>query len=232
MSTQPTVVLVHGAFADSSSWNGVAADLAGRGFHVIAAANPLRGLGSDSAAVKALVQSIDGPVVLAGHSYGGAVITNAAAGEPNVKALVYVAGFLPDEGESALELTNKFPGATLGETLQTVKLADGNTDFYVRQELFRNQFAADVPEAQAALMAVTQRPVTEAALTETSGVPAWRTVPAWSLIPTGDKNIPLAAQEFMAQRADAEVVKVADASHAVLVSRPDKVADLIAAAAR
>ena len=231
MSTQPTVILVHGAFADSASWNGVIADLTGRGFPVIAAANPLRGLATDAASVKALVQSVDGPVVLVGHSYGGAVISNAAVDQANVKALVYIAGFLPEQGESALELSNKFPGSTLGDTLQTVAQPDGNTDFYVRQELFRNQFAADVPADQAALMAATQRPVTEAALTEGSGAPAWHTVPAWSLIPTGDKNIPPAAQHFMAQRANATVVEVPDASHAVLVSQPATVATLIATAA-
>jgi pimeloyl-ACP methyl ester carboxylesterase len=184
------VILVHGAFADSSSWNGVIADLTDRGFPVIAAANPLRGLSTDAATVRALVQSVDGAVVLVGHSYGGAVISNAAVDLPNVKALVYIAGFIPEHGESALELSNKFPGSTLGETLQTVVLPDGNTDFYVRQDLFRNQFAADVPAAQAGLMAATQRPVTEAALTEASAVPAWHDVPVWSLIPTGDKNIP------------------------------------------
>ncbi|GAA3437685.1 alpha/beta fold hydrolase [Kutzneria kofuensis] len=231
MSTQPTVILVHGAFADSSSWNGVIADLTDRGFPVIAAANPLRSLSTDAATVKGLVRSVEGPVVLVGHSYGGAVISNAAVDEPNVKALVYIAGFIPEQGESALELSNKFPGSTLGETLQTVALPDGNTDLYVRQELFRNQFAADVPQSQAALMAATQRPVAEAALTEGSGAPAWHAVPVWSLIPTGDKNIPPAAQQFMAERANATVVEIPDASHAVLVSHPKTVADLIATAA-
>ena len=231
MSTQPTVILVHGAFADSSSWNGVIADLAERGLPVIAAANPLRTLSSDAATIQALVKSVDGPVVLVGHSYGGAVISNAAVGQPNVKALVYIAGFLPEQGESALELSNKFPGSTLGETLRPVALPDGNTDLYVRQELFRNQFAADVPAAEAALMAATQRPVAEAALTEAAGAPAWHDIPVWSLIPTGDKNIPPAAQHFMAKRADAGVVEIPDASHAVLVSHPAAVADLIATAA-
>ena len=231
MTTQPTVILVHGAFADASSWNGVIADLTDRGFPVIAAANPLRSLSTDAATIKALVQSVDGPVVLVGHSYGGAVISNAAVGQANVKALVSIAGFLPEQGESALELSNKFPGSTLGDTLQTVALPDGNTDFYVRQELFPNQFAADVPASQAALMAATQRPVTEAALTGGSDTPAWHDLPVWSLIPTGDKNIPPAAQHFMAKRADATVVEIADASHAVLVSQPKAVADLIASAA-
>jgi pimeloyl-ACP methyl ester carboxylesterase len=232
MSTQPTVILVHGAFADSSSWNGVVSELTDRGYPVIAAANPLRSLSTDAATLKGLVKSIEGPVVLVGHSYGGAVISNAAAGEANVKALVYIAGFLPEQGESALELSNKFPGSTLGETLHAVPLPDGTTDLYVRQDLFRNQFAADVPQRQAALMAATQRPVAEAALTEASGAPAWHEVPSWSLIPTGDKNIPPAAQKFMAQRANARVVEIPGASHAVLVSHPKTVADLIHTAAR
>jgi pimeloyl-ACP methyl ester carboxylesterase len=202
-----------------------------RGFPVIAAANPLRSLSTDAAAIKALVQSVDGPVVLVGHSYGGAVISNAAVGQANVKALVSIAGFLPEQGESALELSNRFPGSTLGETLQAVALPDGNTDLYVRQELFHHQFAADFPAEQAVLMAATQRPVAEAALTGGSDTPAWHGLPVWTLIPTGDKNIPPAAQHFMAKRADATVLEIADASHAVLVSQPKAVADLIVSAA-
>ncbi|MGN9781428.1 alpha/beta fold hydrolase [Nonomuraea sp. ZG12] len=231
-TAKPTVVLVHGAFADASSWNGVAERLQRRGHTVIATANPLRGLASDAAYTADLLKSIKGPVVLAGHSYGGAVITNAARGNDNVKALVYVAAFLPESGESAADLAGKYPGSTLGETLHEVPLAGGGTDLYVQQSKFRKQFAHDVPARTARLMAATQRPITAAALNEASAAPAWKDIPSWALIPTGDKNIPAAAQHFMAKRADARaVVEVKDASHAVLVSRSDAVADLIERAA-
>lgn len=230
---KPTVVLVHGAFADASSWNGVVQRLRRDGYKVIAPANPLRRLADDSAYISALLKTVKGPVVLAGHSYGAQVATNAARGNANVKALVSVAGFLPDEGESAAALSGKFPGSTLGETLTQVPLPGGQTDLYVAQDKFRKQFAHDVPAREAALMAATQRPVTEAALNDPSGVPAWKTVPAYVLIPTGDKNIPPAAQHFMADRAHARAtVEVKKASHAVLVSEPGVVADLIERAAR
>ncbi|WP_239155525.1 alpha/beta fold hydrolase [Amycolatopsis sp. FDAARGOS 1241] len=228
---KPTIVLVHGAFADASSWNGEVERLERRGYSVIAAANPLRGVASDGAYIKALVDSVDGPVVLVGHSYGGSVISTAALNDPKVQALVYIAAFLPDQGESAGGLSAKFPGSTLGDTLQQVALPGGETDLYVKQDLFPKQFAADVPPAQARLMAVEQRPITAAALDEASGPGAWKNIPSWSLIPTGDKNIPPAAQEWMAQRARAHTVVVPGASHAVLVSRPDKVADIILSAA-
>ncbi|MEV6602894.1 alpha/beta hydrolase [Kutzneria sp. NPDC051319] len=228
---KPTVILVHGAFADASSWNGEITELERRGYPVIAAANPLRGVASDAASIRGLIESVKGDVIVVGHSYGGQVITNAALGEKNVKALVYVAAFLPEKGESALDLTNKFPGSTLGATIQTVALPDGNTDLYVKQDLFPKQFAADVPLSQAKLMAATQRPVTQAALTEPSGDAAWHTIPSWSIIPTGDKNIPVKAQEWMAQRAHAHTVEIKGASHAVLVSQPHAVTDQIIAAA-
>ncbi|MEU2289061.1 alpha/beta hydrolase [Streptomyces sp. NPDC013178] len=230
-ATAPTVVLVHGAFADSSSWNGVVSRLQQNSVAVIAAANPLRGLAHDASYVRDLVATIDGPVVLVGHSYGGAVITGAAAGADNVKALVYVAAFLPDDGESAADLSGKFPGSTLGETLREVPvvLADGSkaTDCYIRNDAFHQQFAADVPEDVARIMAVTQRPITAEALAEkAAGAGAWRALPSWVLVSGGDRNIPPQAQTFMAERAQARTVNV-DASHAVSVSRPDAVAELI-----
>ncbi|MBG0815034.1 alpha/beta fold hydrolase [Planomonospora sp. ID82291] len=231
-AAKPTIVLVHGAFADASSWNGVAERLQRRGYTVIASANPLRGLADDAAATAALLKSVKGPVVLAGHSYGGAVITNAARGNDAVKALVYVAAFIPEQGESAADLAGKYPGSTLGETLREVPLPGGGTDLYVRQDRFRKQFAHDVPARDAKLMAAAQRPVTAAALNEPSGAPAWKDVASWALIPTGDKNIPPASLRFMAERAGARAaVEVEGASHAVLVSRPDAVADLIERAA-
>jgi pimeloyl-ACP methyl ester carboxylesterase len=228
---KPTVVLVHGAFADSSSWNGVVARLRGEGFPVIAAANPLRSLAGDATYVSAVLDAVTGPVILVGHSYGGSVITNAARGNPGVKALVYIAGFAPDTGETALELSNKFPGSTLGPTLEQLPLGGGAVDLRVRQDLFPEQFAADVPLREARLMAVAQRPITAAALSEPSGEPAWRSIPSWFLIPTGDKNIPPAAQRFMAQRANGSTVTVRNASHAVLVSQPNITARLIERAA-
>lgn len=167
---KPTLVLVHGAFADSTSWHGVVRKLQREGYPVVAAANPLRGLGSDAAYLKHLLASIDGPVVLAGHSYGGSVITDAAHGVGNVKALVYVAAFIPDQGESALSLSERFPGSTLGSALRPVPipLPDGSeeSDYYIGQTRFHHQFAADVPKNTADLMAVTQRPVTASALGE------------------------------------------------------------------
>ncbi|MEV7141643.1 alpha/beta fold hydrolase [Streptomyces tauricus] len=232
---KPTVVLVHGAFADSSSWNGVVDKLRSHGCPVVAAANPLRGLSGDAAYVRQLVTSLDGPVVLVGHSYGGSVISNAAKGLDSVRALVFVAAFLPDEGESALTLSGKFPGSTLGEALSPVPvtLPDGSavTDLYIEQGKFPQQFAADVPEEVAAVMAATQRPVTDAALAEGASAPAWRDIPSWVLVATEDLNIPPRAQQFMAERAAATTVSVS-ASHAVSVSRPGDVARLVNEAAQ
>ncbi|MFE0450121.1 alpha/beta fold hydrolase [Streptomyces sp. NPDC058914] len=232
---KPTVVLVHGAFADSTSWNDVIEKLRHDGFPVVAVANPLRSLSGDSAYLKDVLAGIEGPVVLAGHSYGGSVISNAATGNKNVKALVYLAAFLPEKGESAVDLSGKFPGSTLGDALRPVPVtnADGSqdTDLYIQNDEFRHQFAADVPRNKTDLMALTQRPVTDAALAEGAAEPAWKTVPSWVLVATQDLNIPPAAQEFMAQRAGAHTTEVR-ASHAVSVSQPGKVTDVIEDAAR
>jgi pimeloyl-ACP methyl ester carboxylesterase len=229
-----TVVLVHGAFADSASWNGVVPRLQAQGLRVVSVANPLRSLRGDADYLGQLIDSVPGPVVLVGHSYGGAVITNAATGRKNVKALVYVAAFVPYAGETALALAGKFPGGTLGEALdQPVMLGDGGKDLYIQQAKFLQQFAADVPKVAAALMAATQRSIAEAALTQASGAPAWKDVPSWSIYGTADKNIPQAAMRFMSDRVGArKVVEVKDASHVVMVSHPDKVAALIDEAAR
>ncbi|HSC82564.1 MAG TPA: alpha/beta hydrolase [Pseudomonas sp.] len=230
---KPTVVLVHGAFADASSWNGVAKILQHDGYTVIAAANPLRSVQSDGAAVAALVQGIQTPVVLVGHSYGGSVISAAANGQANVKALVYVAAFAPDAGEAAADLAGKFPGSSLGPTLAApVPLADGGKDLYIQQDKFHQQFAADVPAEQAALMAATQRPVTDAALHEKAGTPAWKNLPSWHIYGDRDLNIPPQAMAFMAKRANAQAVEVVKgASHVVMVSNPEPVARLIEQAA-
>ncbi|MEZ0107593.1 pimeloyl-ACP methyl ester carboxylesterase [Catenulispora sp. EB89] len=232
---KPTVVLEHGAFADASSWDGVIKDLRHDGYPVVAAANPLRSPASDAASLRALIEHLKGPVILVGHSYGGSVISEAAAGETNVKALVYVAAFLPAVGESALQLTNLYPGSTLPAALDpvTVTNPDGSTstDLYIQQDKFRHQFAADVPADQAALMAETQRPIAQAALEEKATVAAWKTIPSWDIVTTQDLNIPPAAQEFMAKRANAHVTEVA-ASHSVAVSHPDLVTSVIECAAR
>ncbi|MFD5632074.1 alpha/beta fold hydrolase [Streptomyces sp. NPDC127072] len=231
---RPTVVLVHGAFADSTSWNGVIEELRHDGYPVVAVANPLRSLSGDSAYLKSVLASIDGPVVLAGHSYGGSVISSAATGNKNVKALVYLAAFLPEKGESAVDLSGKFPGSTLGDALRPVPFtnSDGSqgTDLYIQSDKFRHQFAADVSRNQTDLMAVTQRPVTSDALAEGATEPAWKTIPSWVLIATQDLNIPPKAQQFMARRAGAHTTQVR-ASHAVSVSQPGKVTDVIEDAA-
>ncbi len=230
---KPTIVLVHGAFADSSSWNGVTERLVADGYTVVAAANPLRGVKADAAYVSSLVASIDRPVVLVGHSYGGAVISGAANGRKNVKALVFVAAFAPDRGEAAVELAGRFPGGTLGEALAApVKLAGGGVDLYIDRSKFHAQFAHDVPAEQSALMAAGQRPIAEAALKEAAGEPAWKALPSWFVYGSGDKNIPAAALAFMAERAGSKnSVVVAGASHVVMVSHPEAVADVIKQAA-
>jgi pimeloyl-ACP methyl ester carboxylesterase len=229
---RPTIVLVHGAFAESSSWDAVIVRLTSDGYAAVAAANPLRSVASDAASVSAVVRSINGPVVLVGHSYGGPVITAAANGNPNVKALVYVAGFMPDTGESSLTLSGKFPGSTLAAALAPVNLPDGTQDLYIKPEKFHLQFAADISEEAADLMASTQRPVAQAALAEPSGIATWKVLPSYSIYGSEDRNIPPAVMRFMAERAPARKTVVVDgASHALMVSHPGEVAALIKEAA-
>jgi pimeloyl-ACP methyl ester carboxylesterase len=229
---KPTIVLVHGAFAESSSWNGVIAELTKDGFPVIAAANPLRSVAGDAAVVSAIVRSVPGPVVLVGHSYGGPVITEAANGNSNVKALVYVAAFAPDVGESSITLSGKFPGSTLGNALVSIALPGGGQDLYIQVDKFHAQFAADISSAEAALMAATQRPVTQAALAEESAHASWKRLPSYMIYGSADLNIPPAVLKFMAERAQArKTVVLKGASHALTVSQPDKVASLIREAA-
>jgi pimeloyl-ACP methyl ester carboxylesterase len=231
-NTKPTIVLVHGAFADASSWSGVIARLERDGFRVIAAANPLRTVAGDAATVSAIVRSVEGPVVLVGHSYGGPVITEAANGAANVTALVYVAGFAPETGETSLTLSAKFPGSTLGTSLKTIALPGGDEDLYIQPDKFHAQFAADVPAAKAAEMAATQRPVTLSALGEPSGVASWKRLPSYAIYGSADRNIPAAVLAFMAQRAHSKkTVVLYGASHALMVSHPGPVAALIEDAA-
>jgi pimeloyl-ACP methyl ester carboxylesterase len=230
---KPTVVLVHGAFADSSGWNAVVRRLQADDYPVVSAANPLRGVASDAAAVRALLDSIDGPIVLVGHSYGGSVISAAAAGDKDVRALVYIAAFLPETGETAAGLSGRFPGSTLGDTLKPVALPDGHTDLYIDPELFPQQFAADVPVKDAKLYAVSQRPIDQAALNEpATGPQAWHSIPSYDLITGADKNIPRAAQQFMAERAHAKTETVKGASHMVFVSHPGTTSEFIETAAQ
>ncbi len=232
-TTRPTIVLVHGAFAGSSSWNPVISDLEADGYRVIAAANPLRSLAGDADYVARLVKSIDGPVVLVGHSYGGEVIAVAATGTANVTGLVFVAGIAPEAGESAASLGARFPSGTLGQTLAPpVIQANGDKDLYITQAKYAAQFAADVPAADAAQMAATQRPVTEAALGEAAGPTAWKTIPSWFIYGSLDKNIPAALHAFMAKRADAKAsIEIKGASHVVMISHPHEVTKLIERAA-
>ncbi|GGS31421.1 alpha/beta hydrolase [Streptomyces humidus] len=232
---KPTVVLVHGAFADSTSWNGVIRRLRHEGYPVVAAANPLRGLNNDASYLEEVLAGIDGPVVLAGHSYGGSVISDAAHDADNVKALVFIAAFIPEKGESAAELSGKFPGSTLGDALRSVPvtLPDGSrdADLTIEPSDFHQQFAADVPRNTTDLMSVTQRPITNAALADDASEPGWKNIPSWAVVATQDRNIPAQAQIFMAQRAHAHITRVR-ASHAVSVSHPADVAGVIEAAAR
>jgi len=225
---KPTVVLVHGAFAESSSWNPVSTRLLAKGYRVTAIANPLRGVKSDARYLVDVLDSISGPVILVGHSYGGNVISNIPAGT-HVKALVFVSGVAPDVGESAAAIVGRFPGSTLGPTLAPpVMLADGNKDLFIRQDKYHAQFAADVDAREASLMATTQRPITEAALNEAGGPPAWKTIPSWFLYGSADRNIPAAAHAYMAQRAGAKnVVEIMGASHVVMITHPNALVKLI-----
>ncbi|MAS37848.1 MAG: alpha/beta hydrolase [Anaerolineaceae bacterium] len=229
---KPTIVLVHGAFADSSSWEGVTRMLLAEGYPVVAAANPLRGLQNDADYVANVINSIEGPVVLVGHSYGGMVISNAVQDNSNVQALVYIDAFAPEAGESAFALSTLYPGSTLGTALAPVALPDGTTDLYIQPEKFHAQFAADVPETETQWMAATQRPVTDFALNEASGDPAWKTIPSWFIYGDADLNIPPALMAYMAERADAwETVVIEGGSHVVMISHPDEVTHLIKRAA-
>lgn len=225
-----TVVLVHGAFADSSSWDGVVGLLLRQHIKVVAVAVPLRGLAIDTTSVTDLLKSLPGDVVLVGHSYGGQVINAAGSGNPHVKGLVYVDGLAPDTGESAADISDHFPGATLGPALAPpVTLSDGGKDLYIKQDRLPDQFAADVPPEKAQLTAVSQRPVTDAALHDKlQQAPAWKTVPSWFIYGSLDKNITPKAHDFMAKRAHArEAVAVAGGSHVVMISHPDAVVKLI-----
>lgn len=233
-NTKQTIVLVHGAYADSSSWNGSVNALRAAGHPVIAAANPLRGIDSDADYLRGVLASIDGPIVLAGHSYGGVVMSHAAEGNPNVTALVFVASFLAEPGETLVELVTKFPGAELGSAAQPVPYPtpDGSTapELYIDQERFPALFCGDVAPDVAEQMAVTQRPLALAAFEAPATCAAWRSIPSWMLAARQDLAVPAELSRWMAERASADLTEI-DASHAVTVSQPEAVTDLILGAA-
>lgn len=229
---KPTVVLVHGAFADGSSWSGVVAKLQADHYQVVVAANPLRSVDGDSASLGALLKTIAGPIVLVGHSYGGVVISNAGQSSDAVKALVYVAAMAPDQGESVAGLAGQFPGSLLHDAALTAPLPDGTVELYVRPDSYRLVLAADVPAGQASLMALGQRPTTLAALTGLSGAPAWKSIPSWFIYGDADLSMPPALHAFLAKRADArQTIVLAGASHALPVSHPQEVARMVELAA-
>jgi pimeloyl-ACP methyl ester carboxylesterase len=234
---KPTIVLVHGAFADASSWNGVIERLQQQeGYTVIAPPNPLRGVGADSAYLASLLNQIDGPVLLTGHSYGGAVITNAATSAPNVVGLVYVAAFAPDEGENLGDVENGSKDSVLNAALVQYTYPtghDGETsvEFAINPARIREAFAADLPAETTALMAATQRPVAAAAFSDASGPPAWRKLPSWAVVATGDKAAGADVVRAHARRAGADIVEV-EGSHVIMISKPEVVSEHILKAAR
>ena len=237
-ATKPTVVLVHGAFADASGWDGVTERLQSQGYTVVAPPNPLRGVSADAAYVKSFIGQISGPLVLVGHSYGGFAITNAATGNPNVQALVYVAGFAPAQGDTVQALTALAPGSKLDPAtvldIRGYPLPDGTTgqEASIKPSAYREIFAADLPKKRAAVLAASQRPASLTTLGEPSGAPAWASIPSYSLIPTKDLTIGTANLRIMAKRAKAKTVEVKGASHVVMISRPQETTDLIVRAAK
>jgi pimeloyl-ACP methyl ester carboxylesterase len=232
-TTSPlTVVLVHGAFADSSSWNGVIERLQANGVQVIAAANPLRGISTDSAYVASVFDQVPGPVLAVGHSYGGAVISNAATRSQNVVGLVFVAAFAPDEGEKLLDVTGTSKDSVLGSALVPRQYPTGSgsgTEFFIDPAKARDAFAADLTDAQAALIGTIQRPVADLGFGEPSGVPAWKTLPSWAVVATNDRAAGTDIVRAHAQRAGATVTEV-DGSHVIMISQPQAVTDVIQAA--
>jgi pimeloyl-ACP methyl ester carboxylesterase len=237
--TKPTIVLVNGAWANNASWSRVIARLQRDGYTVVAPPNPLQSLNGDAETISDLLQTISGPIVLVGHSYGGMVISNAATGNANVKALVYVDAFIPDQGESALGLDSSQPGSVLGAGPPNTVFnfvpfpgaAQGDALLYVKPSVFLEGFANDLPAKKGAILEATQGPAVFSALTAPSGPPAWKTIPSWALVGTIDNAIPLSVQLFMANRAHAHITEVR-AGHLSMISQPAAVTNVILAAAR
>jgi len=226
-----TVVLVHGAFADGSSWNGVIEHLQAAKIQVTAPATPLRGVLSDSKYIASVFEQIPGPVLAVGHSYGGAVISNAAAEADNVVGLVFVAAFATEEGEALGEVTPTSKDAILGPALVPHQYPTGDgtqtaTEFSVDTGKFQEAFAADLPQHQAAVMAASQRPVSEVGFSDRSGPPAWKSLPSWAVVATRDKAAGTDLTRSMAERAGAKITEL-DGSHVIMVSQPEAVADVI-----
>ena len=237
-SAKPTVVLVNGAWATNGIWNGVIARLQSEGYTVDAPPNPLQSLNGDAATIADLLKTIKGPIILVGHSYGGAVITNAATGNRNVKALVYVDAFAPAKGESVLQLDSSKPGSALGAGPAKVfnfvpfpGAKKGDAELYVKPAVFEQGFANGLPAKEGAAFAATQSPAVYSALTAPSGPPAWKTIPSWYVLGTIDKAITPAVQLFMAQRIHAHITRVR-AGHLSMVADPAVVANVITAAAK
>jgi pimeloyl-ACP methyl ester carboxylesterase len=231
-----TVVLVHGAFADASGWNGVVERLQAAGIQVTAPANPLRGIAHDSAYIGSIIHELPGPVLAVGHSYGGAVISNAASDAENVVGLVFVAAFAPDEGEVLGEVESGSKDSVLASALVPLQYPYGDgtdtaVEFAIDPAKFHESFAADLPPEETAVMAATQRPVAELAFSEPSGPPAWRSRPCWSIVATGDKAAGADVTRSMAERAGATITEV-EGSHVIMISQPEAVADVILTAAR
>jgi pimeloyl-ACP methyl ester carboxylesterase len=225
-----TVVLIHGAYADASSWNGVITRLQAKGVPVTAPANPLRGIAEDSAYAASVFAQIDGPVLAVGHSYGGAVITNAATDAKNVVGLVYVAAFAPEEGETlgAIEAGSK--DSVLNSATVPRQYPTGNggsaTELYIDPAKVREAFAGDLSDDQAALIGATQRPVAQLAFSEPSGPPAWKDRPSWAVVATGDRAAGADVVRSMAERAGATITEL-EGSHVIMVSQPQAVAEVI-----
>jgi pimeloyl-ACP methyl ester carboxylesterase len=229
--SRPTVVLVHGAFADASSWNDVIERLQADGVQVTAPANPLRGISTDSAYIASVFDQIPGPVLAVGHSYGGAVITNAATKANNVVGLVYVAAFAPDEGERLIDAESNSKDSVLNTALVPLQYPTGEdsetaVEFGIDPEKFHDAFAADLPTEQTAVMAATQRPVAELAFSEPNGEPAWKSLPSWAVVATGDKAAGADVVRSMAERAGATISEV-EGSHVIMISQPQAVTDVI-----
>jgi pimeloyl-ACP methyl ester carboxylesterase len=228
----PTVVLVHGAFADASGFRGLYYELRGEDLTIIAPPNPLRGLsGGDGRYLKGVIEEIDAPVLLVGHSYGGSVITAAGTAD-NVVGLVYVSGFAPDEGENLTDLQSKFPPPGIIPYIVQHALPDGGNEFTLAPQGFHESFCADIPAADAAFYAIAQRPLAGVALSEPAPTPAWRSRPVWAVLPTADRCIDPSVHRFSYERMGATVTKIEGASHAAMISRPKEVAEVVMTAVR
>ena len=222
----PTIVLIHGAFGDASSWRPVFDRLAGDGHTVLAPPNPLRGLPHDASHTASVIDQLDGPIVLVGHSYGGAVITVAGSSD-KVAGLVYVAGVVPDAGESVNDLQARFPSLTMGPIVQPLSLPDGSVEASIDPERFHDVFCADLPDADAAFMAISQRPVSATAFDDPATAAAWRAKPSWAVFGTADRPVAPDLHRFQYDRADSAVTEVEGASHFLMLSQPDIVAGVI-----